>query len=325
MIQRRQVLLAALGLPAAFTATPSALAQVAYPTKPIRLIVMYPPGGPSDTMARSVAEILAGRLRQPVLVENKPGGGGQIAAAAMLQAPADGHALMLGDSAAFAANRFLYKGFAFDTQRDMAPVAPLMAMPMVLWVQHGSSVNSIRDLMALAKTRTVSFASQGPGSAGHLLGEMLKGASGADLNHVLYRGSAPAMVDLLGGQVDCLFDGIGAGLPYLRDQKLKAIATATSSRLALVPEVPTTAEAGFPAVKINIWFGLVTNAGTPAAVVTKLNEEVRLALATPQVANRFKPLGFDFMAMDQAAFDQLIRQETELLGNVVRSRGITAD
>lgn len=313
---RRHVLAAALG-----AAASPAFAQP-FPAKPVTLTVPYPPGGPADAMARVLAEVMAERLGQPVVVENRAGAGGQIAGTAVLRRPADGHALLVADNATLGINKALYPNFAYDPLTEIAPVAPLLLMPMVLFVPKASPFEALADLVAAARARPLNYASQGAGSIGHLLGEMLKGDARLSLNHVPYGGSAPAMTSLLAGQVDLLFDGIGPGLQHLRADRLKALAVAGPSRLPLIPAVPTTAEGGFADVSMPLWLGVVAAAGVPRPVLDRLHEEVAHATAQPRFADRFAALGFQPMRMSADRFAAFVRTEAERSASVVRENRI---
>ncbi|WP_454907950.1 Bug family tripartite tricarboxylate transporter substrate binding protein [Variovorax gossypii] len=323
-MDRRQTL-TALWAVAGWLGTGIAAHAQDFPTKALSILVTYPPGGPADLMARALSEVMSERLGKPVIVDNRPGGGGQVAAAALLRAPADGHTLMIGDTSTLGINKFIYPNFGYDPVADMTAVSPLMLMPMVLYVPKASPFNSVADLVAASKQRPLNYASQGSGSLGHLLGEMIKSDSGGQFNHIPYKGSAPAMTDLLGGQVDLLFDGVGPGLPYLSTQKLKALAVAGPRRLPELPDVPTMAEAGLPAVGLSLWLGVVARAGTPAPLVQRLHDEIAYAMTQPRAVKRFSDLGFQFMKMSPAEFGQFIRSESLKSAGIVKARQIVLE
>ncbi len=316
MLDRRHLVAAALG-----AAASPALAQ-SFPGRPVTLTIPYPPGGPADAIARVLAEIMGERLGQPVIVESRAGAGGQIAGTTMLRRPADGHALLVADNATLGINPALYPNFAYNPLTDIAPVAPLLLMPMVLLVSRASPFGTLADLVAAARTRPLNYASQGTGSIGHLLGEMLKGDARLSLNHVPYGGSAPAMTALLGGQVDLLFDGIGPGLQHLRADRLKALAVAGPSRLPLIPDVPTAAEGGFANVSMPLWLGVVAAAGVPRPILDRLHEEVVHAATQPRFADRFTGLGFLPMRMSADTFASFVRAEAERSASIVRDNRI---
>ncbi|MDA9545026.1 hypothetical protein ACM43_11190 [Bradyrhizobium sp. CCBAU 45321] len=291
MLTRAGAISTALMLAIAMTVPGKAKAQE-FPTRPISILVIYPAGGPADLMARALAEVLRERLGQPVIVENKQGAGGQIAGAALIRAPADGHTLLIGDTASLGINKAVYANFSYDPLTDLEPVAPLMLMPMLLYVPKSSPFNSTADLVAAAKSKALNYASQGNGSLGHLLGEMLKADAGIQLVHVPYRGSAPAMRDLIGSQVDLLFDGLGPGLPN---------------------------------VVMSLWLGVVVRAGTPEPVVQRLSEEVGHAMRQPQVTKRFIDLGFQILNMTRAEFREFVKNEAGKSTALVKARGIAVE
>ena len=293
-----------------------------FPTKPISIITAYPPGGPADTLARALGETMTERLGQPVIVENRPGAGGQIAGPALLKAQADGHTLLIADNATLGINKAVYPNFNHDPQVDFVPIAPLMLMPMVLFVPKASPFNSLADVIAAAKTRPLNYASQGIGSIGHLLGEMLNADIRGQLNHIPYQGSAPAMNSLLAGQVDLLFDGVGPGLQHLKADKIKALAVAGPRRLAQIPDVPTTAEGGVPDVSMALWLGIVAKTGTPAPAVQKLHDEIVYAIQQPKTSKRFTDLGFQLLTMSPDEFRAFVKKEAEKSAAIVKERRI---
>jgi tripartite-type tricarboxylate transporter receptor subunit TctC len=324
MLRRGQGIAAALRLFGAVAMAGNVQAQ-GFPSQPITILVIYPAGGPADLMARSVAEVMRERLGQPVIVENKPGAGGQIAASALLRAPADGYTLLVGDTASLGINKAVYANFSYDPVADLEPVAPLMLMPMVLYVPKSSPFNSTTDLVAAAKSKPLNYASQGSGSLGHLLGEMLKADAGVQLVHIPYKGSAPAMQDLVGSQVDLLFDGVGPGLPYVKSEQIKALSVAGPYQLPQLPNVPTTAEVGLPNVVMSLWLGVVARAGTPAPVVQRLNEEIGYAMKQPKLTKRFADLGLQFLDMTREEFREFVRSEAEKSMALVKARRIVLE
>ena len=321
MFTRRQIVQALTAAP--FLAG-GAHAQGLFGAKPLTVLVPFPPGGPGDLIARTGTQFMAERIGRPVVVDYKPGAGGQIAATTLLQQPADGNTLMVAEMSVLCSNRFLYPHFRYDPMSDFDPVAALPQMPIVLFVPHASPFSSLADLVAAAKTRTINYASQGNGSVGHLLGEMLASASHGNFAHVPYKGSAPAMIDTVAGQVDFIFDGIGPGLPHLKADKLKAIAVAGPKRLPQIPQVPTTAEAGWPDLSVPVWFGAVARAGTPAAIVQRYNQEFAYAMAQPSVQKRLGELGFQFVTMTPTEFRTFMRKESERWGAFIKAHQITA-
>jgi tripartite-type tricarboxylate transporter receptor subunit TctC len=308
-----------------FVAVAANVQAQGFPNRPITILVIYPAGGPADLMARSVGEVMQERLGQPMIVENKPGAGGQIAASALLRAPADGYTLLVGDTASLGINKGVYANFSYDPVADLEPVAPLMLMPMVLYVPKSSSFNSTSDLVTAAKSKPLNYASQGVGSLGHLLGEMLKADAGIQLVHIPYKGSAPAMQDLIGSQVDLLFDGVGPGLPNVESERIKALSVAGPLRLPQLPNVPTTAEVGLPHVVMSLWLGVVVRAGTPVPNVQRLHDEIAYATKQPKVTKRFADLGFQFLHMSRDEFRDFVKSEAEKSIALVKARGIGID
>lgn len=296
-----------------------------FPNKPLTTFVAYPPGGPTDLIARALSETMSERLGKPMIVDNRPGGGGQIAASAFLRLAADGHALLIGDTSTLGINKILYPNFGYDPLSDMVPVAPLMSMPIVFYVPKASPFNTVAEVVAGSKKQTLSFASQGSGSLGHLLGEMLKNASGGQFSHIPYKGTVPAINDLLGGQVDLMFDGVAAGLPYLLTQKLRALAVAGPARLPEMPDIPTMAELGFPTINLSLWLGVVARMGTPKSIVQRLNEEVSYAMKLPKTVKRFKDLGFQFMYMTPDEFKQFLKTESSRLATLLKAHRIVLE
>ncbi|MDF0495024.1 Bug family tripartite tricarboxylate transporter substrate binding protein [Bradyrhizobium yuanmingense] len=324
MLTRAGAISTALMLAIAMTVPGRAKAQE-FPSRPLSILVIYPAGGPADLMARALAEVLRERLGQPVIVENKPGAGGQIAGTALIRAPADGHTLLIGDTASLGINKAVYANFSYDPLTGLEPVAPLMLMPMLLYVPKSSPFNSTADLVAAAKSKALNYASQGNGSLGHLLGEMLKADAAIQLVHVPYRGSAPAMQDLIGSQVDLLFDGLGPGLPNVSANNIKALFVAGPQRLPQLPNVPTADEVRLPNVVMSLWLGVVVRAGTPEPVVQRLSEEVGYAMRQPQVTKRFLDLGFQILNMTRAEFREFVKNEAGKSTALVKARGISAE
>ncbi|HUQ75868.1 MAG TPA: tripartite tricarboxylate transporter substrate binding protein [Burkholderiales bacterium] len=298
----------------------------AFPNRPLRLVVPFPPGGPTDQVSRLLSQKLGETLGQPIVVDNRPGGGAQIAATALLQSPADGYTILIGDIGALAINKSLYQNLSYDPQRDFRAVTNVMTAPMVLIVPAKSSANSVAELLDLAKRNgRLSYASQGIGTGGHLLGEMFQKASGATLIHVPYKGGGPAMQDLIAGQVDLLFDAMGAAVPQARGGKAKILAVGDAKRSPRTPEVPTMAEAGFPDVQMVVWFGMVAHAKTPDAIIRRLNSEIVSALNSPDVSKRLSDQGFDPAPSTPEAFDALMREESVKWAAVVKASGARVD
>jgi len=317
--------LAASALLLGFSALP-ARAQ-SFPSKVITLVVPFPAGGITDNLARTLASELQKSLGKTVLVENKPGAGGQIAAAQVKQAEADGHTIFIGATEMFAINPVLYKKFNYDPQKDFAPITPLVSSSLVLVLPQSSPANSVQDLVALAKSKPggLNFASQGTGSIGHLLGVQFHNKVGGSFNHVAYKGSAPALQDVMSAQVDMMFDPVITTTPLIKGGKLKALAIAATKRSALLPEVRTLGELGIPGVDASVWFGAVVKAGTPAAVVQRLNEEITKVMKNPEITKRFSDLGLEPMPMSSSQFGSFIQAEITRWNALVKASGASVD
>ncbi len=269
MWNRRQLFAAGAASLAACVGTP-AIAQN-FPNRAVTMVVPFPAGGITDAVARALASKMGEQLGKPVIVDNRPGGGGQIAAAYVRQQAADGHTLYVGATEMFAINPSLFRNFSYDPLKDFTPVTSLIASPLVLVVPANSSLTSVKELIAQAKSRKdgLNFASQGMGSIGHLLGETFRGKVGGKFNHVAYKGSAPALQDVMGGQVDFMFDPVITTAPLVAGKKLKPLAIAADKRSPQMPEVPTLAELGVSGVNAGVWFGAVVKTGTTAVVVER--------------------------------------------------------
>ena len=304
-----------------------ALAGVAagqtFPSRPITLIVPFAAGGPTDAISRNVGQKMTESLGQQVLVDNKPGAGGQIAGSFVKQAKADGYTLFVGATEMFAINQTLFKKFAYDPLKDFVPVSAFVETPMILVVAKDSPVNSVQDLIALAKTKPggVSYASQGLGSIGHMLGHSLGSKIGTPLVHVPYKGSAPALQDLASGRVDMMFDVVASSGPLIATGKLKALAVASPRNFSSLPGVPTLAEAGVTGLDASVWFGAVAPAGTPAAVVAALNDAVVKAITSPDLAARFDAQGMRPLPMNPRQFAAFMRSEVDRWTPVVKASG----
>lgn len=324
MLARRTIVrtcLAALLLSAAPLMADRAAAQRALTT----IIVPFPAGGPTDAMARVLGEAVAERSGQSVIVDNRPGAGGQLAAGALLKAPSDGRTLFLADMSTLSSNQFLYANFSYNPLADFQPITTLISMPMVMYVRKDLPADTFAEFVQLAKTKNLNYASQGYGTPGHLLGEILRTATGAQLTHVPYRGSAPAMNDLLGGQVDMLFDGLPPGLQHVTGGMLKALTITSPHRSDLLPNVPTTAEIGLPDLSMTVWFGIVTRAGVPTETVLDLNKNFTEALKSSKVTQQFQKQGFELTPRTPADFATLIRAEGERWGAVMKAHQIRID
>jgi tripartite-type tricarboxylate transporter receptor subunit TctC len=298
-----------------------------FPSKPITIVIPFPPGGLTDQVARVVAQKLQDSLGKPVIVDNKPGAGGQIAGTQVMRAEADGHTLYIGDTGALAINQGLYKKFSYDPLKDFQPVTALVSSPLILVVPKDSPANSVPELIALAKKKPegLNYASQGIGTIGHLLGELFRSRTDIKMNHIAYKGSAPALNDVMGGQIDLLFDPVITASPLVAGGKLKALAIAAPKASPVLPKLPTLAASGTTGVEASVWFGMVVKAGTPEATIKKLNEEVVKALKSPDVTKRFNDQGLDIAAMTPAEFGSFMKAEAERWAPIVKASGATVE
>lgn len=325
MLDRRRSL-ALLG--ASFLALTGARAQAPWPSGPIRFVVPYPPGGPTDLMARLLQPELQKRLNVPVLVENKGGAGGNVGSGEVArQAPADGQTLLLAASGPMAVNGTLYRTMPFNALTDLAPVVQLSAFPLVLEVHPSLPVNSLKEFIAFAKAQKepLTYASAGNGTPQHLAGELFARAAGITLVHVPYRGAGPALNDLLGGQVKVMFDILGSSLPHIQAGKLRPIAVTSAQRSPSLAEVPTMAEAGLSGFETTAWHGIAVRAGTPAPVVAKLNATLREIFKDAEFRKKWEAIGSPVVAGSAEDFGKLVRTESVRLGRVVREAGVTLD
>ncbi len=299
----------------------------AYPSRPVRIIVTVPPGGAADFIARLVGTKMAESLGQPVLVENRAGASGTIAADAVAKSAPDGYTLLQNSITTHGIGPHLYAKLPYDSIRDFAPITMLARLPLIMTVNAGVKANTAQEFVALAKAQPgkFGFASSGNGGAPHMAGELFRSATGADLLHVPYKGSGPAVADLVSGQVQVMFDGAPSLLPHIRSGKLRAIGAASAQRNRLLPEVPTFAEAGFPGVDVALWYGMLAPAATPPAIIARLNAEILKALNAPDVRERFAAQGTEAMGGTPGEAAIFIRSEIERWGPVVKKAGVKAD
>jgi tripartite-type tricarboxylate transporter receptor subunit TctC len=321
MNQRRRSIAALLACAAALFA--GGVQAQGYPTRPVSLVVPYPPGGSADILARLVGQKLGERLGQPVVVENKAGAGTAIGAKAVAQAAPDGYTLLLGTVSSQAINPAMHK-VGYDPLKDFVPVAPLAAIPFVFIANPAVPVRSVADVIAMAKAQPgkLSYASAGPGTSNHLAGELLAGRAGIQLLHVPYKGSAPALTDVVGGQVPLMFDLITTTLPMLQSGKVKALAVTSRTRSALLPDVPTVAEAGVPDYEVSAWFGVFAPAGTPPAAVTRLNAELTSIVQSPEMQKRLRDMGAEPETGTPESYARYVRDEAQKWSAVVRQAGL---
>lgn len=297
-----------------------------YPVRPVRIIVPYPPGGATDVMARTVAQKLSEFWQQPAVVENKPGASGTVGSEIVAKSAADGYTLLL-QGTQHSINLSLYKQLPYDTLRDFAPVAFVASAPFLLVLHPSVPANSVAELIAYIKARPggLNYGSSGVGGGAHLAGEIFKTSAGVQLTHIPYKGAAPAMADLLGGQVTMVFDPIPTSLAQVKSGRIKALAITSAKRSALMPELPTIAESGLPGFEVVAWFGLYAPAATPKDVVTKLNADVTRALQLPDVREKFASLGAESMPMSTDQFAVYLRAEIAKFAKAIKESGATAE
>ncbi|MFC4277718.1 Bug family tripartite tricarboxylate transporter substrate binding protein [Achromobacter aloeverae] len=330
--RRRTVLRSTLAL-GALAASGASLAGD-FPAKPIRLIVPAPPGGGTDAMARLMASALAESAKWNVIAENRPGGGGNIGFDQAFRAPPDGYTLALGESSNMIVNEFLYHRIPYDIEKDMQPIALLAKVPLVLLTSldgphEGGPYDSVEKLVAAGRKGTISFASSGNGTLAHLVGELWKSQARLNMLHVPYRGAAPALTDLIGGQVDMFFASVPVALPMIQGGKVRALAVTAPERLSALKDVPTMAQAGYPGMDASVVFGLVGPAGIPAAVAAEPNGQVNKAMQSPAVARQLLVMGVDrapgTFGGDPASFAALLREERAKWAPVVKASGAQVD
>jgi tripartite-type tricarboxylate transporter receptor subunit TctC len=308
-------------------ALPGLAAAQSFPAKPVRLICPFPPGGAVDIASRAVAAEMSKTLGQPVTVENKPGAGGNIGGAEAARSAPDGYTLFMTTSGISAINPVLYRKMPFDPNKDLAPVSALVSLSNVLVVHPSVKANSVAEVLALVRANPgkLTYASSGSGTSIHMSGEMFKHLTGTDIVHVPYKGSAPALTDLLGGQVQMMFDNIPSALPHIKAGRLRALATTGPRRDPALPDLPTVAEAGVPGYEAGVWFGLAVPTGTPADVVARLNAEAVKATRSPDFVRRMGELGYLILGTSADQMAAMQRAEQARWAPVVKASGATAD
>lgn len=315
----------ALGLVLSLSAW--AQADVAYPNKPIRLVVPYPPGGTVEAMARVIGDEIAKTWGQPVLVDAKPGASGNIGSTLVARAPADGYTLVFGTQSTHGTNSLLFKDVGFDPVKDFEPITMVAAAPLLLVVNPKLPVTTVKDLVAYIRKQPkgLDFASASTGGGGHLAAEMFAKAEGLKLVHVPYKGSGPARNDLIAGHVSFMFDNIASSLPSAQQGQLRALAVTSAMRTNAAPDLPTMQEAGVEGVIIDTWYAIYAPAGTPRDIVRKLNAEVVRVLRLPHVATRFKGLGLDIVAGTPEELASRMKGDLLRYGRIIREAGIQAE
>ncbi|MFY9509630.1 MAG: tripartite tricarboxylate transporter substrate binding protein [Rubrivivax sp.] len=321
---QRRLTLAGLALVASLAA-PLAFGQ-AFPNKPVKLVVNFPPGGAADVMGRALAEQLGQQLKQQVVVENKPGANGNLGADAVAKSPADGYTLLMSSGGAVTVNPFLYTKMPFDAEKDLLPVASVARVLVFLMAHPSVPANSVQEFIAHAKANPgkLSFGSAGSGSSPHLAAEMFKRQAKFDAQHVPYKGAAPALVDLLAGQVQFMFDP-GPGLRHAKDGKLKLLAVGSPKRSSSVPDTPTLAEAGMSGFDADTVFGIYAPNGVPAAVVAQLHDEINKALATPKMAEVIKTIGGELAAGSRQDFINSQNHDRQRFGAFIKEIGLKVE
>ena len=294
-----------------------------YPVKPIRLVVPYSPGGPVDIVGRIVAQKLTPALSQQVIVDNRAGGGGNLAVEIVAKSAADGYTLLMGANGTNAINPGLYPHLAVDPARELAPITMIASSPMILVVHPTLSAHSVKEFVALAKSKpgAINFASSGNGSTAHLASELLKSMTGINIVHVPYKGAGPALTDLVGGQVQTMITGVSSTLPYVKGGRLRPLAVSSDKRLAILPDVPALAEevAGY---EVNTWYGVFAPVQTPRPIIDKLNRTLASLFATADARERLAALGAEPVTMPPEQFAAAIHKETVKWAKVIKNAGV---
>lgn len=324
---RRRLTLGGLALAAAAAAAPFAVQAQAYPTKPVTIVVPFAAGGTTDILARVIGQALNKELGQAVVVDNRAGAGGNIGAALAAKATPDGHTLFMGTVGTHAINQSLYKKLPYDPIKDFAPLTRVAMVPNLLVANPGKPYKNVKELVAYAKANPgkVNFGSSGSGSSIHLSGELFNSLAKVDMVHVPYKGSAPAVTDLVAGQIDIMFDNMPSAIQHVRSGRLKALAVTTAKRSPELPDVPTVAEAGVPGYEATSWFGMFAPANTPAPVVARLNAALLKVLADPEVKKKLAEQGAEPHGEKPEQFAEFIRLETAKWSKVVKDSGASAD
>jgi tripartite-type tricarboxylate transporter receptor subunit TctC len=298
-----------------------------YPSKALRLICPFPPAGSVDIASRAIAHELTRNLGQPVTVENRPGAGGNLGGAEAARSTPDGYTLFMTTSGIQAINPALYAKMSFDPNKDLLPVAPLVSLNNVLVAHPSVPMQSVKEVIATAKAAPGkwTYASSGNGTSIHMSGEMFKHLAGVDLLHIPYKGSAPAVIDLLAGQVNMMFDNIPSALPHIKAGKLRALATTGAQRDPALPDLPTVAEAGLPGYESGVWFGLSVPAGTPAPIVARLNAEIVKGAKSPEFVKRMTDLGYNIIPGTPAQMAEMLKVEIARWTPIVKASGAKVD
>ena len=300
-------------------------AQSDYPSRPVRLVVTVPPGGAADFIARLVGGRLSESLGQPVIVENRGGAGGTIAADAVAKAAPDGYTLLQNSITTHGVGPHLYTKLPYDPVKDFSPGSGLALLPLIMAIHADLAPKSVEELIRFSKGNALNFASSGNGGAPHMAAELFKSVTGVAMTHVPYKGSGPAVADLVGGRVQVMFDAAPSLIQHVRAGKLRVLAAASAQRNRLLPEVPTFAELGHPKVAVSLWYGLLAPAATPAAVIERLNREVVKALESAEVREKLQAQGAEPLPGSPQAFGAFMREELAKWAPVVQQAGIKLD
>ena len=322
----RSFVMCCIAVPLSAATQAAEISAATYPAKTVRIVVGFSPGGSTDVTARIVAQKMSESWRQQVIVENRPGAGGNIGAEAVAKAPPDGYTLLLATTGVMAINHRLYRTLPYDALRDFAPITQIGSLPLILIVHPSLPVRSVKDLVALAKAKPgqLSYASSGVGGATHMTAEVFRMMAGVDIVHIPYKGSGQAMADLIGGQVPLAFDQITSSLPHVESGKLRALAVTSAKRFASVPQLPTMSEAGVPGYEAVSWNGLSAPAATPGDVLMRIQAEVARVVQLPDIKERFFRDGIEPVASTPEQFAAHIRAERAKWEKVVAAAGIKA-
>ena len=298
-----------------------------YPNKPVRLIVPYPAGGTTDIIARVAAQQLSERLKQPFVVENKAGANGAIGSVEVARAPADGYTLLMGTASTHGINSAVYKSLPYDAVKDFAPVTIVASTPNIIAVHPSVPAKNLQELLALAKAQPgkLNYGSTSLGGSPHMSAELLKMMAGVDMVHVPYKGAAPMLTDLMGGQVQVGFDNLPSTINFVRSGKVRAIAVTTPQRWPGAPEIPTVAESGLPGYEVSGWFGLLAPAGTPPAVLATIQQALAEAVKQPDINKQMLELGAQPVANTPDAFAKLVQADVAKWRDVVKTTGVKLD
>jgi len=314
-----------LFLAAALVLSPFCVLAQDFPSRPVKIIVPQTPGGASDALARIVGQKLSEKWQQSVVIENRAGAGGNVGMEVVAQSPADGHVLLMSYVGSHAINASLYKKLPFDPVKDFAPVATLATLPFVLVARPDASFKSVKEMIDVGQKTSLTFGSAGNGSVNHLLGVMFNNAAGTKMEHIPYRGAAPAMQDLLGGQINVVFTSLPSVAGSIRNGTLRPLAVTSQARSSTFPQVPTLAESGLKDFDVSPWFGLFAPGQTPAAVVRKINQDVQEVLKNKEVIDKFNAQGADPLIRQPAEFAAILKADLAKWAEVVRQSGAQID